>query len=202
VNIMLSILLGGLIAVSGAAAPVKTLVRNEDKTEDNTDETTLVGHPPVQWLKTYTLPIYQERWRLEGAVKHLDTGLSEARQVFAKLGASEVERAETTEGGKARRLTYRCPQKSAQLALQELKKVGVFAPPAVRPIVEPVSLPEVQAKIAALEADKNAHTEQLATMPAVSALLDELLGHLRGVESSVRKHEVEVLIHLTLREKA
>ena len=53
---------------------------------------------------------------------------------------------------------------------------------------------------AALEADKAAHAAELSRMPAVSALVEELLGHLRGVQSALRNPDIEVLLQLTVKD--
>jgi hypothetical protein len=191
---MRAILLGVLLAAAGAAAPVKP-----DARHDTMDDTALIAHAPVQWLKVYALPINREVWRLEGSVKSLDKDLPRVREAFSKQGAASAGAKESS--GQVRRLDYRCPKESAKRALAELKKIGSFGEPAVRQFTEPVSQAEVQGKIQALEADKAGHAGELAKMPAVSALVEELLGHLRGVESELRKPEVEVLVHLTVKEK-
>jgi len=189
-----------LLAASGwPAAPEPA--GPQDQEAEKTRDKTLVAHPSESWLKVYPLPIYKESWRLEMAVKDLARALPLVRQAFAKVGASLAEPAEAAAPGKVRRMTYHCSRKSARLALQELKQIGAFVEPSVRPILEPVSLSEVQGKIAALEADKAGHAGELSRMPAVSALVEELLGHLRGLETALRDSEVEVLLHLTVREK-
>ncbi|MDD5627745.1 MAG: hypothetical protein PHU21_01680 [Elusimicrobia bacterium] len=191
-----AIWLAAALAASGAAAPAGTPERMQEK---KTEDKALIEHPPVQWLKVYSLPIYRESWRLEGLVKSLDQDLPKVREVFQKVGAARAGAEEAS--GRLRRLTYRCPKESAKRALAELKKAGSFGEPSVREIVEPVSRAEVQGRTKALEADKAGHAEELSRMPAVSALLDEMLGHLRGVESALAKPEVEVTLHLVIKER-
>ena len=187
--------LGLLVAALVAAGPRAVEGRPSDSAEDKT----LVAHSSVQWLKVYSLPIYRERWRLEGRVKDLEADLPRVRQVFAKVGAALEGPPGDGLGGKSRRLIYRCPQKSARLALVELAKLGSFSAPRVQSSQEPVSLAEVQGKISSLEADKAGHAAELARMPAVAELVEELLGHLRGVASDLRRPEVDVLVELTVK---
>lgn len=191
-----------VLALGAVAAGNKPGGPPEDKARASARGKELVAHQPVQWLKVYTLPVYRERWRLEGEVADLGQALPQVREAFARTGASLGGPGDGAPGAKLRRLTYRCPKESAQRALQEIGRLGTFSAPAVQAIMEPVSLAEVQGKIAALQADKARHAKALARMPAVSALVDELLGHLRGVESALRKPEVEVLVELTLSEKS
>lgn len=193
---MRMIALAALAAVSGWAATGK----NIDRPGIEAGEKDLLTEPALQWLKVYQLPINREVWRLEGALKSLDQDLPRVRDVFAKVGAAQAGAVESS--GKTRRFSYRCSKDSARKALAELKKLGTFAEPSVHQIVEPVSRVEVQGKIKALETDKAGHAGELAKMPAVSALVEELLGHLRGVDSALSKPEVEVLVHLTVKEKS
>ena len=191
-----------VLALGAVAAGNKPGGPPEDKARVSARGKELVAHQPVQWLKVYTLPIYRERWRLEGSVADFGQALPQIREAFAKTGASLDGPADSAQGLKMRRMAYRCSKESAKRALQDIGKMGTFSEPAVQASLEPVSLAEVQAKIAALQADKTRHARQLARMPAVSALVDELLGHLRGVESAVRRGDVEVLVELTLSEKS
>ena len=193
---MSGIWLTAALAALGLAAPVNTADRPQDK---KTEDKALIEPPQVQWLKLYSLPIARESWRLEGVVASLDQDLPRVREAFSKVGAALVGTEEVS--GKTRRLSYRCPRESAKRALAELQKIGVFGEPAVRQLVEPVSRDEVAGKIAALEADKAGHSVELAKMPAVAGLVEELLGHLRGVEAALDKPEVETLVHLTVKEK-
>jgi hypothetical protein len=183
------------LAAAGFAAPDNTPGRSQDK---KTEDRALIERPPVQWLKLYSLPIFRESWRLDGSVKSLDHDMPRVREAFSKVGAALVK---LDVSGRTWKLSYRCPRESAQRALAELGQVGIFGEPEVSQLVEPVSRAEVRGKLQALEADKAAHPEDLAKMPAVAALVEELLGHLRGVEAALGKPEVEVLVHLTVKEK-
>jgi hypothetical protein len=194
---MWGVWLGAMVAVAGFSAPGKTADQpNHGSVAEDKD---LFAEPSVQWLKVYQLPINREIWRLEGSVKSLEQDLPKVREAFSGVGAA-LAGAEAS-SGKTRRLSYRCPKESAKRALAELRKLGSFGEPAVRELVEPVSRAEVQGKVQALEADKAVHAEELAKMPAVSALVEELLGHLHGVEAALDKPEVEVLVHLSIKEK-
>jgi hypothetical protein len=196
---MSAFLLGLALAVACPAAPVRTPDRPQDKSAEKLEGKALVEYAAVPWLKVYPLPVYRESWRLEGTVKSLSSDLPRVREAFAKVGAASVGGEEAS--GRSRRLSYRCPKDAAVLVLSSLRKLGKFRAPVVRQHVEPVSRAEVRDKILALEADKAGHGADLARMPAVSALVDELLGHLRGVETALSKPEVEVLVRLTVREK-
>jgi hypothetical protein len=184
------------LAASGWAAPMGATDQPQDK---KTEDKALIEGAPVQWLKLYSLPISRESWRLEGSVKSLDQDMPRVREAFSKVGAA-LGRLDVS--GRMWKLSYRCPRESAQRALAELKGIGVFGEPAVSQLLEPVSRAEVQGKISALEADKAGHAAELAKMPAVAALVEELLGHLRGVTAALDKPEVEVLVHLTVKEKS
>jgi hypothetical protein len=195
---MNGIWLAVMVAASGWAASGKAPEQPRDISV--TGDKDLFAEPPVQWLKVYPLPINREIWRLEVAVKSLEQDLPRVRAAFSKEGAALVGAEEAS--GKTRRLSYRCPKESAKRALAGLRMVGAFGEPAVRQLVEPVSRAEVRSRLQALEADKAGHPEELAKMPAVSALVEELLGHLRGVQAALDKPEVEVLVHLAVKEKS
>jgi hypothetical protein len=193
-----------LAAIGAAPTPERAGGKTDGKNiflQEEYGQMDLLTDTTTQWLKVYPLPIYRERWHLEGTVQSLEQDMPKLRQAFAKVGASLVEIDEGSAKSKARRMAYRCPKEAAKLALQELRGIGAFGEPRVQPILEPVTLPEVQGKIAALQADKNGHAAELSRMPAVSALVEELLGHLRSVEAALRKPQVEVLIELTVKEQ-
>ena len=158
----------------------------------------LIAQSPESWLKVYSLPIYRENWTVEIAVGNLGRDLPRVKDVFVRLGASRPapEGSPEPRGG----LAYHCTRKSATEALAQLRSLGRVTEPAVRPILEPVSLSEVQGKIRLLEADQAANRVQLAAMPAVSDLVGEVLDHLRTVEAALLKPDAAVLLRLTVRE--
>jgi hypothetical protein len=196
---MQAILLGAALAAAGWAAPVSPAERPQDKSQERAEGKALVEHASASWLKVYPLPVYRESWKLEGSVRSLAADLPRVREAFSQVGAALA--GEEDPSGRSRRLSYRCPKESAVKALAALRRIGKFQPPAVRQLVEPVSRAEVLGKIRALEADKAGHGAPLAKMPAVSALVEELLGHLRGVETALSKPEVEVTVQLSVKEK-
>jgi hypothetical protein len=160
---------------------------------------TLVVHAPESWLKIYSLPIYRENWTLQLAVKRLARDLPKVKDIFTKLGASMPAPEGPAEAKDV--LIYHCTRKTASEALSRLSAVGRVQGPAIQPILEPVSLPDVQRKIGLLEADESAHKKQLAEMPAVSELVGEVLDHLRTVEAALRKPDRAVLLRLTVKEE-
>lgn len=196
--------IGLAVLMISLAAPSLRAVPSSPKPDDSPaagkvwepDDQTLLTAPAVQWIKNYPISPYKERWKVELTVKSAEKDLLRVRQIFAKAGASLIQTS-----AKAPQLSFRCVKKTASQALAELKELGPVTEPKVNPIVEPVPLAEVQAKIKALSADKEAHAAQLALMPSVSALVDELLGHLRVVEAALKKTDVEVLLDLTIKEK-
>jgi hypothetical protein len=192
---MSGIWLAAALAASGLAASANSADRPQGT---ETEDKGLIAHPPVQWLKLYTLPVFRESWQLEGTVKSLDQDMPLVRGAFSKEGAALV-RLEVS--GKTWRMNYRCTREAAGRALAELKRIGAFGEPAVRQLLEPVSRAEVRGKIEALEADKAGHAGELAKMPAVAAVVEELLGHLRGVAAALDKPEVEVQLRLIVKEK-
>ncbi|MDD5655915.1 MAG: hypothetical protein PHF00_01505 [Elusimicrobia bacterium] len=163
------------------------------------EDKALVARSPETWLRVYSLPIYRENWTLEMSVKSLRRGRPRVKEVFARLGASMPAPEGAPEAGGV--LTYHCTRKTALEALAQLRALGKVSQPAVRPILEPVSLPEVQRKIKLLEADQAGHPGQLSAMPAVSELVGEVLDHLRTVEAALLKPDGAVLLRLALREE-
>ncbi|MFA6003245.1 MAG: hypothetical protein WC881_04180 [Elusimicrobiota bacterium] len=156
----------------------------------------LLAAPDVQWLKIYPLPIYKERWRMELAVSRMDQAMPRVRQAFTRAGAAagDQETPASAKPGLRRKLSYHCMREAAREVVRELRKIGRLPEPRIEPVLEPVALPEVRAKILQLTAEREAHGPELANMPAVALLVEELLGHLRGVEASLRKTEVEIIL--------
>lgn len=179
------------------------LVAGENRIEGRRD-VTLIGQPPGQWLKLYSLSPYREHWTMTVEVKDMGKDLSKVLNVFSKAGAALTQLLENFPASKidkTQQLSYRLSLRSARAALKNLKEVGKFADPLVRPAAEPIPLPEIKEKIQKLMAEKEAHAKELSAMPATSALAEELLEHLLMVESVHERTDTEVLLNITIQGK-
>ena len=152
-------------------------------------------------MKVYPLPIYKERWRLEGTVHSLEQDMPRLREVFSKVGAALAGAGETT--GKTRRLAYRCQKGVGQARAGGAQEDRLFRGTG-GPAAGGAGGPHRGAGKDPGAGGGQSGARQGAGADAWrrTALVDEMLGHLRGVEAALNKPEVEVLVHLTVREKS
>lgn len=164
----------------------------------------LIARPSPQWLKTYSLSPYKEFWTLRVEVPSLEKDRPKILNIFSKAGARLIQPLESFPSSKidkTQQLSFKLGLKAAKAALKRLRKVGSFLEPATRPSAEPVPIPEVKDKIQRLISEKTAHAKELASMPAVSAVVDELLEQLLMVEVVQGKTDTEVLLNMTIQER-
>lgn len=158
-----------------------------------------ISDSTVDWLRTYPLTMYREHWSLTVAVKDMKKGLPAVLEAFEKSGAALAAPVANSAGGPAhQQLSYRLNKQQAADALKRLRKAGKFEPPTVRPEGERLPLSEIRKKVQALAADKKAHAAELAQMPAVSALVDAVLGHLATAQAVSEKAEDDVVLNVTV----
>jgi hypothetical protein len=167
--------------------------------------TELIMSAPVQWLKTYSLSPHKEHWSINIEVKDLEKETPKLRRVFEKAGAALTQPLDffpVSRTEKSQQLSFRSSLQSAQAALKALHKTAAVKELRQRPAAEPISLAEIGGKIEKLETDRKAHAAELAAMPAVSSLVEELLAHLSSVRAIQEDSGSEVLMNVTLKEKA
>lgn len=165
----------------------------------------LIAPIPVQWLKTYSLSPYKEHWSVGIEVKDMEKETPKLIRVFEKAGAALTQPLDffpVSRTEKSQQLSFRSSFKAAQAVLKVLRKTATLKDLRQRPAAEPISLAEVQGKINGLEADRKAHAAELAAMPAVASLVEELLAHLSSVRAIQKDSGSEVLMNVTLKEKA
>lgn len=168
------------------------------------DETGLITHAPVQWLRTYSLAPYKEHWSLDVEVKVLSKDLPKILKAFAKAGAvltQPLEQFPVSKSEASQQLSFHSSALGGQAALKALQKLAKAGPPRVRYSPEPVPMSEIKEKIGKLRSERKEHGAELARTPATSALAEEMLEHLLMVEAVREKVDKEVLINMTLREK-
>ncbi len=155
----------------------------------------------AEWLKIYQSSPVRENWTVYLDVEDFDKDLPRVLESLAKSKAlitRPLSGFASSRRKKVQQLSYRIPEKKAGKALKKLRKIGRLEKRRVIPSPR-VPIKEVREKTRKLSAEKKAHAEALSRMPAVSALVSELLEHLRHVES-VEKSERSVLVNLTIRE--
>lgn len=164
----------------------------------------LITSPPVSWLKTYSLSPYKELWSINVEVKNLEKDAPRLAKSFEKAGASLTQPLAffpSSRTDRSRQLSFRSSLKGAQAVLKILRKTAVVKDLRQRPAAEPISLKEISGKIEKLESDRRSRAAELASMPAVSALVEELLAHLSSARSVHERKDSEVLINIALKEK-
>lgn len=193
----MKLLLLALAAAASAAMP-------RDNKEKMSLDTSLLTPPPVQWIKIYPLSPYKEHWSLDLEVKDYEKDTQKIVTLFEKAGATLTQPLDlfpTSRTERNRQVSFRGSLKSAQAALKKLGKAATILEMRQRPAAEPVSLAEVNGKIEKLVADRKAHEAELARMPAVSVVVEELLGHLLNVRAVQERTDSEVLINISIKEK-
>ena len=164
----------------------------------------LSGQATADWLKIYPLAPYRETWAVAIEVKSMAKDLPRVMQVVEKRGGqltAPMRNSVASMTGGTQQLMYRLNEKGATAALKDLRKIGLVPPPLVRPAGERAPLQEIKRKSEELSRDRREHSAELARMPAVSALVDAVLGHLVTAQVSAEKAETEVLLNITVEEK-
>jgi hypothetical protein len=159
----------------------------------------------MDWLRVYPLSAYREFWTATLEVRDLQKDLPRVIAALEKRGGvTDTPLANSAGSATAgtQQLSYRLQAKDAQAALKDLGKIGKLPAPAVRPAGEKLPLPEIKSKLAALSKDKQDHAAELARMPAVSGLVDAAIGHLAAAEAVGERAQGEVVLNLTVRQRA
>lgn len=152
-----------------------------------------------QWLKVYTYEPYDAYWHVKLSVDDVASAVSKATKALEKAkGESALSNAAFNP--KYHQLSYRTPQKTAEKALKEIRKLGLVESLRQAPSDRPQAAAEVADKLASLQADLKSGKE-LSTMPAVSGLANELAAHLAQLDQLYRTQEGRVLINIELQEK-
>ena len=188
--------LASLLAAAALAAPAR--------------KAAAVSPPPiseatVDWLRVYPLAVYREFWTGTMEVRDMQKDLPRVIEALEKRGGTTETPLANSAGsatGGTQQLSYRLKAKDAQAAVKALGKIGKLPPPAVRPSGEKLPLPEIKSKLAALSKDKQEHAADLARMPAVSGLVDAAIGHLAAAEAVGERGEGEVVLNLTVQQRA
>lgn len=170
-----------LLAVSASAAPAP--------------------HAKPYWMKTYSLAPYRETWTGALAVKKLDDALPKVQDAVEKGGGRLTQPMALFVGSSTeKQVSLVVPLTRAKDLLKALRKLGKVEEPAVRPIGEPIPLPEVREKLSRLTKEKTENRAALALAPVASEAMDEMIEHLANVEAVGRSAESEVLWNLTVKE--
>jgi len=154
------------------------------------------------WLNLYELSSYKEEWTATLRVPYLKAALPTVLAAFKAQGAALAQPLENFASSKiaqTQQLSYRLSRAQAQNALDALKKDG-FLVLSLRqaPAPDSASLPEINAKIKALMSERAAHRAALAKMPAVAALVDQMLSHLVMVKEVQERAQAVVILNLTV----
>lgn len=188
----MSLWLATLLAGCALAAPVSP------------QKTTNPSQAAVDWLRIYPMTTYREFWTLEVEVRDLKKDLPRVMQALEQRGGTLAAPLANSAGSVSegtQQLSYRLTISQAKGALKDLRKLGTFAPPLIRPAGERLPVAEIKTKIAELSRDKQQHGSELARMPAVSALVESVLSHLVSAEAIAERVEAEVVLNLTVEEK-
>lgn len=193
----MKVLLLLLLALPALAAP-----KDDDK-DKMTVEKSLLAPMTSPWLKVYPLSPFKANWSFDADIKDIDKGLPKLLKAFEKAGAHLTQPLEyfpSSRHEKSQQLSFRASFKGAQACEKYLRKNAQVTRAWQRPTNELVSLAEVNDKIERLAAERKAYETQLSSMPAVSSLVEELLGHLLSVKAIQERTDSEVLINLMLKE--
>lgn len=198
-----------LLAAGVQAAPPGTKAKKEPgaiaaTSIDNSDPTDLFSDQPIDWTKTYSLAPYREFWTFDVDVKDYNKDLPKVIALLEKSGAqATVSPALMAHGAdlKSQQLSYKIPAKQGHEFLKKLEKLGRFSAPKIIHSGEPISLPEVKEKLAKLTAERDAHPHDLALMPSIALMVDEMIQHLCAVKQVRESVDTQVMLNLTVREK-
>lgn len=188
------------------AASILSPARGQEKKplaerKDPAADVALIGSERPYWLKIYSLIPYSEEWTLNLKVGSLRKDLPKILGIFEKSGAAlTVPLRNSVAGAKTQQLTYKLSDRAGRDALKSLKKMASFDEPRVRLAAESAPLAEIKAKIDKLLPERAAHSKELAAMPVISTLADELLEQLLLVEAIAKKKEMQVLLNITVEE--
>lgn len=169
------------------------------------DDKMLLTQAPVPWLRVYVLQPYREFWNLTVELKDLDKELPRLQEVLEKAGGSltvPIQNLAASPESRLLQMSWRLPHNNGKALLKAIRKFAKTADPLVRPPSEPIPLAEVRAKLAKLSEERETGRQALSSLPAVAALLEESLEHLRLAQSVGEKAQGLILLNMTVRETA
>ena len=157
---------------------------------------------PLTYLKIYSLAPFKEHWTLTLKVRSLAKARDAVLKTFSEAGAVMTHSLESFPSSQqTQQLSYTLSKTKATAVLKKLRKVGSVGDPRVLTSADPVDLPEIQEKLGKLEGERAAHVKELESMPAISALVGELIHHLAEVRAVYSTTDAEVLLNMTIEEK-
>ncbi|MBI4376590.1 MAG: hypothetical protein HY549_09100 [Elusimicrobia bacterium] len=169
--------------------------------DDVKQDVRLISHVSPYWLRTYSLSPYEEHWSLSIKVRDIKRDLPKILNEFERTKAQlAIPLENLAASSKTQQLSYRIGLVLADQVVKKLKKIGQLSEPRVRRIGEQASSEEIKDKINRLISEKTAHGKQLANMPNVSAVIDELLEHLLVVEAITDRRSQQLLFNLSVEE--
>ena len=158
------------------------------------------------WLDAYQLSSYKEEWTATIRVDSLKTDLPKVLGAFKDQGASlsfPLQNFASSKIAHTQQLSYRLSSAQAQAALDAVKKDGFLVLGlAQAPASGNAPMPEIDAKIKALMSERAANRKALKRMPAVDALLNQMLSHLVMVKEVQERAQKVVLFNLTVSGKS
>ena len=125
-------------------------------------------------------------------------------QLFEKAGSKPtipVDQMAHSVEARSQQLSYQFPAQTGRESLKNLSKIGAVSGPKVSHTGEPISLAEVKEKLARLSMERDAHKNELALMPSVSMMVDEMIQHLTAVKRVRETVDTQVVLYMTVREK-
>ena len=198
-----------MVVSTVSSAPPATKSKKEPRaiaatSIDSSDPTDLFTDKPIDWTKTYSLAPYREFWTFDVDVKDYNKDLPKVMTLLEKSGAqATVPPTQMAHGAdlKSQQLSYKIPAKAGHEFLKSLEKLGRFSAPKISHSGEPISLPEVKEKLGKLTSERDAHPHELALMPSIAFMVDEMIQHLSAVKQVRESVDTQVMLNLTVREK-
>ncbi|MDE2313062.1 MAG: hypothetical protein KGL04_02670 [Elusimicrobia bacterium] len=158
------------------------------------------------WLDLYQLSSYKEEWTATIRVDSLKTDLPKVLAAFKDQGAGlsfPLQNFASSKIAHTQQLSYRLSSAQAQAALDAVKKDGFLVLELNQaPASGNAPMPEVDAKIRALMSERAANRRALKRMPAVDALVNQMLDHLVMVKEVQERAQKVVVFNLTVSGKS
>ncbi|MHB2025600.1 MAG: hypothetical protein ACYCPQ_03005 [Elusimicrobiota bacterium] len=162
------------------------------------------SRPPAatNWLDLYSLSSYREEWTATIRVNQLESDLPVILSAFQSARAELLEPIQnfaSSKTGHSQQLSYHLSKREAERVFSVLKNDGFFLI-GLRKSSAPGNVPddEVNRKIKILITERKSNRAVLSRMPAIAAVINQLIDRLVMVDEVSARAKPVVLLNVTV----
>jgi len=157
------------------------------------------------WLRQYPIPEIGAHWHIDLRVKDFHKARRNILELMKKHKAEPrlpLAGTGSSPDFKYQQFSFKIVRKAATKVFKRLERMGVVRRAQQKEDNLPDYSQEISIKLGRLRAERQAGGEILRRLTAVSALAEELVGHLESVEASRLRARETVLLNIVLEEES